>query len=66
MLDQGHSDVCVCVFAKESTRKEKNKDRQDGEGEAKQGAFQSFEHRRKWKRFNFGASASYVQVCVWV
>lgn len=55
----------VC-FLQKSARKEKNKDKQDEAGEVRQGAFQSFEHRWKWKRFNFGASVSYVQVCVGV
>ncbi len=55
----------VC-FLQKSARKEKNKDKQDGAGEVRQGAFQSFEHRWKWKRFHFGASVSYVQVCVGV
>lgn len=48
--------LCLCVCERKSTRKVK--DRQDGVREARQGAFQSFEHRRKWKRFNFGACVS--------
>ncbi len=54
------------VFYRKAPEKRKIKINKMERGEVGQGAFQSFEHRWKWKRFNFGASVSYVQVCVGV
>lgn len=58
-----HRRLCMCVCYRKAP--EKRKIKIDKMERGRLGRVE-FEHRKKWKRFNFGASVSYVHVCVWV